>query len=110
MNGSEGDALQRIRSGLGSSSALVPYAVAVVRHLATPSTGRTAEVVDRVVGVLAEALEGSADAAAESLLQDPELLASFFQNADLLDPRDRTTIPVTRLVMRAVEIAWDTSG
>lgn len=89
----------RAGAGLGA------FATAVVQHLSGPAVGRSRGVVEGQVGQIVRELEaGSARPA--SLLEDPELLASFFQNADLLDPSSPRDAALLGYVMSALEQGW----
>jgi hypothetical protein len=66
-------------------------------------------VVEEVVTLLRAASEpgdpsSEPEGAARLLVRDPELLASLFQNADLLDPTAPETAGITRIVLEAMEI------
>lgn len=93
-----------LRANLGPATRNRAFAEAVIRHL---STGPAAvlpevEVAERVL----EALQAAAAGAGEPprrLDHLPEILASFFQNADLLDPGDPTSRAISRWVMTMLE-------
>ncbi len=66
-------------------------------------------VVGEVVSLLRAAAapadpSSEPEGAARLLVRDPELLASLFQNADLLDPSSPETAGITRIVLEAMEI------
>jgi hypothetical protein len=89
---------------LGETPVVLDFAGAVVRHL-TGATGPAER--DRwlaeVVEVLRWAHEGELDEAASRLAARPDLLSSFFQNADLLPPAAAETAAIAGAVMRAME-------
>ena len=95
-----------LRVMLGAGSPMLPFAVAVATQLSGARTGSTS-VADAValVGLVLEPLvDGGERPGSEILLRNPELLASFFQNADLLDPADAATPRLAALVMEALEL------
>ena len=83
---------------------LLPFAMGVVRHLSrAPGTGSSAEqVAHRVGSTLRTIAGGHGPRAWSNLSNDPELVASFFQNADLLEPGRPLTKAVGSAVMSAV--------
>lgn len=94
-----------LRECLAEDQGLLPFARAVVVHLSNPPARprSQAEVAARVI----EALDADGDPEtgppAPGWTNDPELLASFFQNADLLDPRHAGTGRIAHRVMEALE-------
>lgn len=91
-----------IRSALGESHLNRPFAEAVVTHLGAGPTAvwSQAMAAERVVGLLQEQYN-TFDA--EDLVRSPELVASLFQNADMLDPADDVSHAIAALVMEAIE-------
>jgi hypothetical protein len=102
----------RLERSLEEQPALLPFAEAVVRHLVGPPSERlpVEEVIETVSHTLRDVVSGNSEAAVQTLLDDPQLLASFFQNADLLAPRGPEARAVTQTVMRAVGRRWDQSA
>ena len=62
---------------------------------------------DLTIGRLAEILRAARDPGesppVDLLAADPALLASFFQNTDLLEPNAAETAAVARMIMAALE-------
>jgi hypothetical protein len=89
---------------LDGADSLVPFAEAVVHHL---SANAPVEARDRIISevgrVLRSVRDADEDLPVDALVGNHELLASFFQNTDLLDPDARETGIVARLVMNALE-------
>lgn len=96
----------QLRSRLGAGSGALRFAAAVVAHLAA-SPHHEARLVERVAGLILACERGSPlDEAAVQLLGEPELLASLFQNADLLDPTEYGAAgAVGALVMETLALA-----
>ena len=97
---------KRVITGLlGRESVLLPFAEAVVRHLTRfQEDGREAIAVTEKVGrILSTARDPERSLPVEVLRDSPELLASFFQNADLLPARAPEAARVAHLVMITVE-------
>lgn len=100
----EPHAWEVFRDSLGESSVLMPFARGVALHLAVSGA------LDREPGLLqmtAELLRsdgGEIIPLAERLAAAPVLLASFFQNLDLLPPRSPETKRVAVLVAEAMQI------
>lgn len=94
-----------LRVLLGTESRVLPFAVAVATQLSAGDTAETstASAVAMVAGVLEPMLDGGEPPEVGLLLAQPVLLASFFQNADLLDPEDPVTAEIASLVMAAME-------
>lgn len=93
-----------LRSRLGDAQELLPFARAVVLHLAR-APGQTAEP-GQVASTVLAALEPVIPASASDGYDpghDVALLSSFFQNADLLDPHSPRTRTIARGVMAAIE-------
>jgi hypothetical protein len=90
---------------LGGGSVLLPFAEAVVRHLNRFREDRVAAnvIVEKVAYILAAAGDFGQPLPVELLLERPELLASFFQNADLLPAGAPEAARVARLVITAME-------
>lgn len=65
------------------------------------------EVVGSLVRILLTTADPSEELPVEELLDRPELLASFFQNADMLDRHSPEAARVVRLVTQALERAWE---
>ena len=94
-----------LRTLLEGAESLVPFANAVVLQLdADPARAAARELT---MGRLAEILRAARDPGealpVDILAADPPLLASFFQNTDLLDPGADETAAVARMVMAALE-------
>ena len=88
---------------LGEQYPNYPFLVAVILHLASgpnPSW-RQLELAHRVVDILFPETWGRP--ASSLLVEHPEVLASFFQNADLLDQKSADSVAISRIVMRAIE-------
>jgi hypothetical protein len=107
MHDSDGQISDLLRILLGEDSRMLEFATAVAIHLRDAPGNRQAtdEVVSRLVRVLAPFRDEDEPPPPDVLLADPELLASFFQNADLLDPSAPETSAVARLVTSALERA-----
>lgn len=106
VNGELGSAIEGILwKHLEGAVELLPFARAVVRHLSRiPGAMSTAEQVAERVGSSLQAIAaGHVTLASSNLRHDPELVASFFQNADLLGPERPLTKAVGSAVMRALE-------
>ena len=85
---------------------LLPFARAVIVHLSRGSGAGMAQMqaATHVLEALAwGVLDGDAGETPFSLDSNPELLASFFQNADLLDPRSPRTAAIAKGVMNALQ-------
>jgi hypothetical protein len=91
----------------GVEEELRPFVLAVIQHLylAGGSGDRRELIAARVIGMVE--VEQPAEDAATALLLDPEVLASFFQNADLLPVRGTASERVARIVTLALESAWE---
>ena len=77
------------------------FVEAVIEHLTGPTVGRSEEpVTAELVRIFAE-IEDRA-AVSMRLERDPDLLASFFQNADLLDPARPESKQLSLAVMAAI--------
>lgn len=81
----------------------------VVHHLrpAPPADSAVEEwaVAGRALALLRDAAAGELDAAARRLIAEPEMLAAFFQNADLLYVEAAAQADaVGAVVMRALEV------
>jgi hypothetical protein len=76
---------------------------AVIRHLGAEHAGELSQrqVAESIVTILRPA--GGGEPSAATLLENPEILASFFQNADLLDPHGADSMAISRMVMKALE-------
>ncbi|MEX2582097.1 MAG: hypothetical protein WD766_02415 [Gemmatimonadota bacterium] len=86
---------------------LVEFVEAVFVHLTGPAAGVAAEAATiRISAILQPLLDEDSDGAARLLLDDPSVLASFFQNADLLDAAAPASALVSGMVMRVLERAW----
>lgn len=98
----------RLREGLGEGSAALPFAEAVTLHLAhAPGRPASPEHEASAAARVLELLRAS-PGDAPRLADDPELLASVFQNADLLHAHGAAAADrVALLVMRALEAAED---
>jgi len=83
----------------------IPFARAVFRHLdrvlALDDAGRSA-LVEEIVFQVADAEAGD-EALAARLAAHPHLLASFFQNADLLPPGTSAANRIGRVVMASLQ-------
>lgn len=89
---------------LGDAEELVPFAAAVTLHLATSVPDRWTPR-EAAICVL-EALGWGDDQENDEpfpLHRHPEILASFFQNADLLEPDRDTTAPIAKAVLNAMQ-------
>src|SRR5687768_703183 len=96
--------------GTSADAALLrPFALAVTEHLTRPPglTGHPDELAARVVSILLTAIDSGEELPVDELLAHPEVLASFFQNADLLDRHSDEANRVVRLVTEALERAWE---
>ncbi len=86
------------------AESLIPFATAVSEHLGLNADGPEREaILGEVAEILQQALDPGEDPPVERLAANPVLLASFFQNTDLLHPSAPETGLVARLVMAAVE-------
>ncbi|MQA91335.1 MAG: hypothetical protein GEU90_14085 [Gemmatimonas sp.] len=98
-----------LRSLLGPDSSLLPFAKAIVTQVAGHAASERSRA--EVAGQAARVLRGAASAhrvcALEALVKDPTLLASFFQNADLLDTTVSEGAAVAELVMEALARVWE---
>ncbi|MEX2569729.1 MAG: hypothetical protein WD737_00385 [Gemmatimonadota bacterium] len=95
-----------LRTLLGETSPLLPFAEAVVLHLCMPPAriGAPADVIAVVAEMLnEEALAGSDAEVRRRIRAHPQVLASFFQNADLLEHHTAEAALVGRMVMAALE-------
>ena len=81
-------------------------ASAVAVHLAGADAAGRLSVVTRLSNLI-DHEELGAEQAAMSLVEDPELLASLFQNADLLDRRSESAQHLVRVITLALEHAWE---
>lgn len=90
---------------LEGADELLPFARAVIQHLSrAPGARLSAEqIADRVGASLHAIVAAQGLSTSSNLGNDPELVASFFQNADLLTPGRPLTKSVGSAVMRAVE-------
>jgi len=90
---------------LGVDSALLPFACAVVQHLGRSARDQAER--DAIVQRVAEVLDGFSEMEDAALIQllgsSPALLASLFQNADLLPASAPETDRIARLVLGAIE-------
>lgn len=92
-----------LREGLGKRAGLLGLAAAVLDHLAGPS-GADPDAHRQAARILALLVADGGDGEvriASRLQEAPDLLASFFQNADLLD----TATPEGALLARALMLA-----
>lgn len=98
----EADVGRFLRARLGERHPNRPFAEAVAIHLgAGPSAvWSQAAAAERVVALLHQQYN-TRDA--EDLARSPELVASLFQNADMLEPADDGSHAITALVMEAIE-------
>jgi len=90
---------------LGEVPSVLPFARAVLRHLCGQPVHDDAARVEMACEIASffQAGEGSAGSEGVArLARKPELLASFFQNADLLDPGSAEADFLGRLVMGAL--------
>ncbi len=89
---------------LAGAESLIPFAAAVVDQVgAHADTYERDTILGDVAGLLQVAVDPEEEVPIERLAANPTLLASFFQNVDLLDPAASETDVVARLVMGAVE-------
>ena len=94
----------------GALSFLAAVAEQVVHHLRPepPVDAAATEewaVASRALALMREAVEGEIDAPARRLLAEPEMLAAFFQNVDLLyAAAAREADAAGAVVMRAMEL------
>jgi hypothetical protein len=93
-----------LRAALGTHSPLLPFAEAVVRHLST--TSHAGESPVRIAELLLGIVDPvtSSDRAIDDLARSPAMLASFFQNADLLAPGSPEATRVAGLVLGAMDL------
>lgn len=93
---------QFISAALGEAHPNRSFAEAVVIHLGAGPTAvwSQREAAERVVGLL-RAQYNTLDA--EDLARSPELVASLFQNADMLVTADDGSHAIAALVMEAIE-------
>ena len=92
-----------LRERLGSEYPNYPFIAAVILHLGSgrnPSWPQL-ELAHRVADIVCPEKWGRPSSAI--LAEHPEILASFFQNADLLDPKAPDSTAVSKIVMRAIE-------
>ncbi len=91
---------------LSPASPLLPFASAVVKHLR--GSGALVEngddLVNRVVELLRAVQDGDEVLPAALLADSPVLIASFFQNADLLPPAAPETARLGALLLDVMEI------
>lgn len=94
-----------LRTLLEGAEPLLPFATAVVLQLdADPTRVAARELtMGRLAEILRAAREPGEALPVDLLAADPPLLASFFQNTDLLDPGTDETAAVARMVMAALE-------
>lgn len=93
----------------GALAFLTAVAEQVVHHLRPrpplDATGDEWAVVGRALELLREAAAGEVDAPARRLIAEPEMLAAFFQNVDLLYAEAAIQADaVGAVVMRALEV------
>jgi hypothetical protein len=95
-----------LRAIVGEAKGVERFAEAVVAHLTNPPAASSApeDVIARLSAVLAGAMaEEEFERAVGLLSDDPELLASVFQNADLLEPGAGETRRIAALVAETLE-------
>jgi hypothetical protein len=98
------DAWAAVREELGESSPVLPFATGVILHLSrSGGLEGNEDIASRIIDVF-RAIDGGDETAAEHLAESPVLVASFFQNLDLMPPTGRETYRVARLVAEAMEI------
>jgi hypothetical protein len=92
-----------LKQQLGSDYSNLRFLRAVIRHLGAEHAGELSQrqVAESIVTILRPA--GGGEPSAATLLENPEILASFFQNADLLDPHGADSMAISRMVMKALE-------
>jgi hypothetical protein len=92
-----------LKQQLGSDYPNLGFLRAVIRHLGAEHAGELSQrqVAESIVTILRPA--GGGEPSAAALLENPEILASFFQNADLLDPHGADSMAISRMVMKALE-------
>lgn len=102
MNRLEPAVERYLHDGLGAAHPNLVFARAVTVHLGGSGTSVWSQqaVAERVVELL-QPRYNTQDA--EELARDPELVASLFQNADLLAPDDDRSHAIAALVMQAIE-------
>lgn len=107
MTYDQNDPLRKtIETALSDSPGLIDFALAVVRHLSGPSIGMPAErAIADVLAALDASDRDSHGPEVHPLSENPELLASFFQNADMLDPKDPSSASIANAVLEAIERA-----
>lgn len=102
------DTNDRLGSELGPSSPLLSFARAVVEHLVgSGALGPGEQVESEVIELLRLAEGGVSRQSIAFLANRPALLASVFQNADLLPQSTPEATRLATLVMSAVERMWD---
>jgi hypothetical protein len=99
-----------LRVMLSEQPALLPFANAVVLHLTRSADAAFGPSVVAQVATVLTAAGGEGDAlAVRTLSASPELLASFFQNADLLPTGTPEAAKIAGFVVSAIE-SIDSSG
>ena len=91
-----------LRERLGAGHPNLEFAKAVVVHMGAAATAVWSQqaAAERVVALL-QPQYNTFDA--DELARSPELVASLFQNADMLAPTDDRSHAVAALVMEAIE-------
>jgi hypothetical protein len=94
-----------LRIALTGSSPLLPFAEAVARHLRASGAASIDgdDLVNSAVELLRLVQEDDQPLPARRLAESPVLMASFFQNADLLPPAAPETARIGALVLKAME-------
>jgi hypothetical protein len=95
-----------LRVMLTDSSPLLPFAEAVLRHLRGSGAAPVGydDLVSSALEILRAIHEDDQQLPAKRLARLPALMASFFQNADLLPPSAPETTRLAALVANAMEI------
>ena len=90
---------------LGVDSALLPFASAVLEQVTRydPSEEGRIRMVQKLASTLRLLADEDENLPPADLREDLAIVASFFQNADLLPPEGLQTQRVARYVMEAVE-------
>lgn len=90
------------------AESLIPFASAVTNQLAAQPGAPSGEaILGEVADLLQQAVDPDEELPVDRLAANTALLASFFQNADLLDGGAPETAVIARLVMATLEQLGD---